>query len=189
MKPNVEISSLSVNKLRNPVYDFIKYDIELALDEVDNSDLGIKLKYRFVLLSNPTNIKIIIEGLASLSGQESETAKQLEPDERNIPIVVNTIYQEIFPFLYMVSKSMQIPCPAYKLSQISSTPQPDILQESNQEQSEKVTDVSNLSTTDDNPEKVTDVSNLSSTDDNPEKVVPSESPPQDIVQEANVSSV
>lgn len=178
MKPGIEISSLSVNKLRNSVDDFIKYNIELALDEVENSDLGIKLKYKFVLLSNPTNIKIIIEGLASLPGQESETAKQLEPDERNIPIVVNTIYQEIFPLLYMVSKSMQIPCPAYKLSQISSTPQPEIRQEDIpqvQEQYEKAPDATVSSTI---------------PNDNPEQLeIPPESPSQDIAQEANVSSV
>ncbi|MHB8601524.1 MAG: hypothetical protein ACYC6W_07285 [Nitrosotalea sp.] len=180
MKPNIEISSLSVNKLRNSVDDFIKYDIDLALDEVENSDLRIKLKYKFTLLSNPTNIKIITEGIASLSGPESEISKQLEPDQRNIPIVVNTIYQEIFPFIYMISKSMQIPCPAYKLSQISATQQDEIKQDEIkqdealvQEQSEKIDIVNSSSIPEDNPEPLE---------------IPPKSIPLDIVHEGNANS-
>ncbi|MDE1829305.1 MAG: hypothetical protein KGI25_03175, partial [Thaumarchaeota archaeon] len=33
----------------------------------------------------------------------------------------NTLYQEIFPFLYITSKTMQVPCPAYKLAEIAKT--------------------------------------------------------------------
>ncbi len=150
-KPSIEISSFSFHKANKSIDDFVKYDIEIMLDEVENSDLGIKLKYKLVLSSNPTNIKIVTEGIASIVGQESEVNKQLEPDQRQIPLVVNTIYQEIFPLLYMVSTSMQIPCPAYKLSQISPTSQPEIRQEDVhqvQEKSERM-DIANSSTVSD----------------------------------------
>jgi hypothetical protein len=145
-KPSIEISSFSFHEANKSIDDFVKYDIEIMLDEVENSDLGIKLKYKLVLVSNPPNIKIVTEGIASIVGQESEVNKQLEPDKRHIPLVVNTIYQEIFPLLYMVSTSMQIPCPAYKLSQISPTSQPEIIQDVHQvqEKSERM-DISNSS--------------------------------------------
>src|SRR6185437_11420910 len=55
---------------------------------------------------------------------ENEVAKYLEPDERNIPIIVNIAYQEILPLLYVLTRSIDIPCPAYKISQISQTVQP-----------------------------------------------------------------
>lgn len=77
------------------------------------------LKYKLVLLSNPTNAKISVDGMATLYGDQVEISKQLSPDEKNIPIILNLIYQEIFPLFFIMSKSMHIPCPAYRLSQMS----------------------------------------------------------------------
>ncbi|HJU13838.1 MAG TPA: hypothetical protein VJ792_05220 [Candidatus Nitrosotalea sp.] len=123
MDHKIEIGSLLVNRLKNKHDDFVKYDIDVSLDEVENDDSGIKLKYRMVLLSNPTNTKLTAEGLVLLHGSENEVAKQLEPDQRNIPLIVNVIYQDVFPLIYIICKSMQIPVPAYKLAQIASTAQ------------------------------------------------------------------
>lgn len=120
MNPKIEISSLVVNKLKSCQDDFLKYDIDVALDEVEGLDSSVKLKYKFALLSNPPNTKLSTEGFVTVFGNESEISKLLSPDERNIPIIVNTIYQEIYPFLYIISKSMHVPCPAYRLSQIAS---------------------------------------------------------------------
>jgi hypothetical protein len=119
MNPKVDLTSLSISKLRNDQNSFIKYDIEAALDEVENTETDVKLKYKFVLLSNPTNTKISVEGIATIFSNQSELPKYLGLDEKKIPHIVNIIYQEIFPLFYVVSKSMQIPCPAYKLSEVS----------------------------------------------------------------------
>ena len=123
MNPKVEINSLVFNKLKTEQNSFTKYDIEAALDELENNETEVKLKFKFALLSNPTNTKIMVEGLATVNGNQSETSKLLSPDEKNIPLVVNMIYQEIFPLIYIISKSMQIPCPAYQLSKISQSQQ------------------------------------------------------------------
>ena len=123
MGPRIEISSISVNKLKSGI-SFEKYNIDVSIDEIENNDLGIKLKYKFILLSTPTNAKISLEGLISILGNENEVTKYLEPDERNIPIIVNIAYQEILPLLYVLTKSIDIPCPAYKISQISQTKSP-----------------------------------------------------------------
>ena len=120
MIPKIDISAISVSRLKSGV-PFEKYHIDVAIDEVENSDLGIKLKYKFVLLSTPTNAKISVEGLTSLSGNENQIAKFLEPDQKNVPMIVNIVYQEILPLLYVLTKSIDIPCPAYKISQISQT--------------------------------------------------------------------
>ena len=123
MNPNVEINSLVFSKLKSEQNSFTKYDIEAALDELENTETEVKLKFKFALLSNPTNTKIMVEGLATINGNQSETSKLLSPDEKNIPLVVNIIYQEVFPLFYIISKSMQIPCPAYQLSKISQSQQ------------------------------------------------------------------
>ena len=123
MNPKVEINSLLFSKLKSEQNSFTKYDIEAALDELENTETEVKLKFKFALLSNPTNTKLMVEGLATVNGNQSETSKLLSPDEKNIPLVVNMIYQEIFPLFYIISKSMQIPCPAYQLSKISQSQQ------------------------------------------------------------------
>lgn len=125
MIPNIEINSLSINKLKNNSNDFSKYDIEVSLDETESTDSGVKLNYKLVLLSDPANIKINVDGMVSVHGNESEVSKQLESDQKNIPVIVNKVYQEIFPLFYVISKSLQIPCPAHRLAQVSSTSGPN----------------------------------------------------------------
>ncbi|CUR51734.1 conserved protein of unknown function [Nitrosotalea devaniterrae] len=122
MNLKIELNSVTFSKLKKE-QGFVKYNIEASLDEVENRDSEIILKYRLILLSNPTNAKITVEGMATLHGDQNEISKQLSPDEKNIPVVLNLIYQEIFPLFFIMSKSMQIPCPAYRLSQMSYVPQ------------------------------------------------------------------
>ena len=123
MHQKVEIVSFLVTKLKDEHSYFTKYDIEISIDEVESEDDHAKLKYRFVLLSNPTNVKISIDGFTTIYGNQQEMIKHLSNDERNVPRVVNALYQEIFPFLYITSKTMQIPCPAYKLAEIAKSSQ------------------------------------------------------------------
>jgi len=124
MNPKIEVTSLSFSKLKNE-HSFSKYNIEASLDEAENRDSEVVLKYKLVFLSNPTNTKINVEGLATLYGDQTEISAQLGPDEKNIPIILSSIYQEIFPLFFIVSKSMQIPCPAYRLSQMAAPSQTD----------------------------------------------------------------
>jgi hypothetical protein len=176
MIPKIEISALSINVLKNSHDDFVKYQIDVALDEVENSESEIKLKYKFMLLSNPNNIKISVEGLVSIPGNEMETSKQLEPDERNTPMIVNTVYQEIFPFIYIISKTMQIPCPAHRLSQLSPSQQ----SETKQEEASKIQEPAQNESIEEPP--VPEIKDSQSES-------PFESLNEEIIQEANVSSI
>ncbi len=194
MNPKVEISSLSVNKLKNEQSSFVKYDIEASIDEVESTETEVVLKYKFVLLSNPTNTKISVDGLTTIHGNETEISKYLSPDEKNIPSVVNTIYQEIFPLFYIVSKSMQIPCPAYRLSEISSSHK--IETEATPEAVEnKVSEtIADANAAEKVSETIADV-NAAESINNPEiktdEQVETETPhvEEQIIQESNVSSI
>ena len=119
MNPKIEITSVSFSKLKNEC-PFSKYNIEASLDEAENKDSEVILKYKLVFLSNPTNTKINVEGIATLYGDQAEISDQLSPGEKNIPVILSSIYHEIFPLFFIMSKSMNIPCPAYRLSQMSS---------------------------------------------------------------------
>ena len=119
MNPKIEINSLSISKSKSEQNSFVKYDIEASLDEVENIENEMKLKYGFAILSNPKNTRISVDGYASIYGDQLTVSNYLSQDENNIPRIVNNIYQELFPLFYVLTKSMHMPCPAYKLSQIS----------------------------------------------------------------------
>ena len=119
MNPKVEIHSLSIAKSKGEQTVFNKYDIEASLEEVGTTETETKVKYTFVLLSNPKSTRISVEGITSITGNSAEISTSLSQDENNIPRIANTIYQELFSLFYVISKSMQIPCPAFKLSHIS----------------------------------------------------------------------
>lgn len=123
MNPEIRISTISISKLGNTNESFNKYDIEVNLEEVENTETETKVKYEFTLLSNPKNTRISVEGLALIHGNSSDVSQYLEQDKNHIPRILHSIYQELFPLLYTNSLAMQIPCPAYKLAQISSPAQ------------------------------------------------------------------
>ena len=175
MNPKIEVSSLLVNKLKNSQEDFIKYDIDVALDEVESLDTSVKLKYKFALLSNPPNTKMSTEGFVTIYGNDSEVSKFLAPDEKNIPTIVNVVYQEIFPLFYLISKSMQIPCPSYRLSEISS------------KQIEEKPELAEIPL----PAKESPQENITTPADSGtgEPTEPVEPADKEILQEANVSSI
>lgn len=123
MNPDIRINTISISKLENNHNSFNKYDIEAALEEIENTETETKVKYEFTLLSNPKNTRINVDGIATIQGNESEISQFLEQDKNHIPRILYSIYQELFPLLYTNSLAMQIPCPSYKLAQISSPAQ------------------------------------------------------------------
>src|SRR5574341_2242441 len=121
MSIEIGINNISINKFGNNQESFLKYDIEASLEEIENADKETKVKYEFILLSNPKNTRINVEGMAILHGNQNEVSQFLEQDKNHIPRILYSIYQELFPLLYTNSLAMQIPCPSYKLVQISSS--------------------------------------------------------------------
>ena len=119
MNPEIELKSLSISKSADELVNFIKYDIEVSLEETETTERETKIKFSFTLVSNPKNACINVEGFATITANQSDAPKLLDQDENHIPKIVHVIYQEIFSLLYVISKSFQIPIPAYKLSSIS----------------------------------------------------------------------
>jgi hypothetical protein len=187
MIPKIDISAISVSRLKSDI-SFEKYHIDVSIDEIENNDLGIKLKYKFVLLSTPTNAKISIEGLTSLSGNETQIAKFLEPDQKNVPMIVNIVYQELLPLLYVLTKSIDIPCPAYKISQISQA------QTSQAEESKPIQEEPKIETTQAPSEPVIEKPEEVQPVETPSEKSPSQEPDaldelEKLVEGQNVSSI
>ncbi|MCZ6581851.1 MAG: hypothetical protein O6761_01605 [Thaumarchaeota archaeon] len=132
MNPQIGISSLSVNRSEDEVA-FVKYDIDVSLEEIESTETQTKIKYGFTLLTNPKNVRIAVEGFATINGTQLEKTRFLESDKNNIPHLVHTVYHELFPLFYIISKSMNIPCPAHNLALISQASVDKVTQESSSE--------------------------------------------------------
>jgi len=116
---HVAVNSLAISKNKEGNFDFLKYNIEVSIEEIENKEDKNKLKYGITLLSEPNNVKLAVDGIVEILGNESERAKILEKDENNIPRVLHLIYEELFPVFFMTTKSIGVPCPAFRLSQVS----------------------------------------------------------------------
>jgi len=119
MHPKIELDSLAVSKSEDDLSSFIKYDVDAALDEVAVTEKLSKLKFSFSIISDPRNIRLVVEGFATIEGTESERGKILENDENAIPKILNLIYQDLFANFFMLSKSIKIPCPPHILGKIT----------------------------------------------------------------------
>ena len=119
MHPKVEIGSLAISKSEAEPPAFIKYDIDASLDEVKTTEELSTLKFSFIILSDPKSIRLVVDGLATIFGKESKREEVLQNDENNIPKILNLIYQDLFPTLYMLTKSIAVHCPPYMLGTIS----------------------------------------------------------------------
>ncbi len=119
MNTHVAVNSLAISKNKEGNFDFLKYNIEVSIEEIENKEDKNKLKYGITLLSEPNNVKLAVDGIVEILGNESERAKILEKDENNIPRVLHLIYEELFPVFFMTTKSIGVPCPAFRLSQVS----------------------------------------------------------------------
>ncbi len=119
MNTHVAVNSLAISKNKESNSEPLKYNIEVSIEEIENKEDKNKLKYVIVLLSEPKNVRLAVEGTVDISGDQSERTKILEKDENNVPRLLHLIYEELFPVFFMSTKTIGVPCPAYRLSQIS----------------------------------------------------------------------
>lgn len=142
MQFNLSIESFNVNNARKGNSDFEKYDIDVELNELSNTDNTCMLKYGFIFSSNPKGIRLSIEGVIILNGNSGEFEKIYEKDEQNIPHILRQSYHELYPALFMITKSMNIPCPPYEISKtMDLSEKAESSEQNNSVQSESVSEL------------------------------------------------
>lgn len=125
MNIQVEVRSLNTSKNSADFTTFKKYDVEISINETENATDHSTLQYAFVITSNPKNARFAMEGTAKLIGSPEQRDEILSKTDGSVPIILTAIYQELFPTLFIMSKSLNVPCPPYKIggSQMTETPQ------------------------------------------------------------------
>jgi len=99
LKAQIEVNSISMSKNDPEISQFTKYDVDASIDEIENSEELSVFKYGFIVLSNPKNVRLSIEGIARIEGDSTERDEILTKDENNIPKILTMIYHEQFHIL------------------------------------------------------------------------------------------
>ena len=133
MQFNLDIESFNVNNSSKEKVDFQKYDIDVSLNEVSSAENSCQLQYGYTFSSAPKGIRLSLEGKIDVNGNSSELESIYQKDEQNIPNILRMSYQELYPVLFMLTKSMKIPCPPYEISNTMDFSEPTVEPEPTQE--------------------------------------------------------
>jgi hypothetical protein len=118
----VDLNAISMSKNESTATTIAKYDVEAAIDEIQNTDEESVFKYDFTILSDPKNVRLSIDGIARIHGDSIERDEILTKDENEIPKILTTIYQELFPTFFLLSKTLNVSCPPHNIGKMGETP-------------------------------------------------------------------
>jgi len=139
----VDLNSISMSKNEPTVTTITKYDVEAAIDEVENAEESSAFKYDFTVLSDPKNVRLSINGIARIHGDSTERDELLSKEENEVPKILTIIYQELFPTFFLLSKTLNVSCPPHTIGKMgeSTTPEiPEINQDTEKEITESLPD-------------------------------------------------
>jgi hypothetical protein len=124
----VAISSISAVKLNEkPPSGELIFDVGAKLEEKERKSGRVTVIFVLTVGTKPTVAKFGIEGLATLTGKDSEIEKLLEIDpETKIPRMLYGVYQRVFMALYLVATILETPYPPPDLFHSSKQPAPKV---------------------------------------------------------------
>jgi len=93
----------------------VSFEVDATLTEVKRSTDKIVIKFNISLEPEPSFAKLSVAGLATLQGDAEEIMALIEAQEGKPPRIFMLIYQKIYPTLYLLCCSLNIPSPGPKL--------------------------------------------------------------------------
>jgi len=122
----VDLNSISMSKNEPTVTIITKYDVEAAIDEIENGEVESVFKYDFTVLSDPKNVRLSINGIARIHGDSTVRDELLSKEENEVPKILTMIYQELFPTFFLLSKTLNVSCPPHTIGKMGETPSQEI---------------------------------------------------------------
>lgn len=100
----------------------VTFNVNSSISESDRSDGLLKLKFSIDLETSPPAARLHVAGLATLTGREEEVEKLLAAREQDgTPTLFMKIYQRVYPTMYLLCGSMEIPYPSPGLLRLNRT--------------------------------------------------------------------
>lgn len=76
----------------------------------------VVVNFSLLLTTKPSVVKFEVEGIATLTGKDTEIDKMLEVDpETKVPYVFQKVYQHAFTAMYLLSTILNAPAPPHDL--------------------------------------------------------------------------
>jgi hypothetical protein len=89
------------------------FDFGANIEEADKSNESVTLNFKMTMDTEPAIVKFVIEGTATVSGEESEIDKLLSADpDTNVPFVFTRIYQTVYAVIFMLAGTIDVPYPS-----------------------------------------------------------------------------
>jgi len=89
------------------------FDFGANLEESERSSDGVMLNFKMTMDTEPAIAKFIVEGTASIKGEESDVEKLLSADpQTNVPFVFTRIYQTVYAVIFMLAGTTDLPYPS-----------------------------------------------------------------------------
>ncbi len=94
----------------------VKFNISANLEEAERGVNRVLLKFVFTIVTDPRVVKYQVEGRAEMEGQVENIKKALKPHpSTRVPIVLYDIYQQVYGSIFVLSKTIDAPCPSPEL--------------------------------------------------------------------------
>ncbi len=91
----------------------VLFNVGMSLEEISRRSDSIELSFEFTIETEPSIARISVGGFATLNGSTSEIEKMLVHDPNtNVPNVLTPIYQEVYPALFMIVSTLDLPYPS-----------------------------------------------------------------------------
>ena len=98
------------------------YSLNVSMSERDRNPASLTLSFSLELTGQPQLARLIVTGIATITGSKEEIQNAIQaPDDNTPPVVLLTIYERVYGLLYLISGSLKIPPPMPTLLKSSGT--------------------------------------------------------------------
>ena len=88
------------------------YSVNVSMSERDRNPQALVLSFTLELTDQPQLARLVVSGIATLTGTKDEIQGALaSPEDKGPPLVLTTIYERIFSLLYLLAGSLKVARP------------------------------------------------------------------------------
>ncbi len=88
------------------------YNVNASISEGARKPGEVVLRFNMELGTQPEIARLVVNGSATLKGEDAEIDTLLTAKEDSVPVVFMRIYQRVYAVLYLVCGSLKVPYPS-----------------------------------------------------------------------------
>lgn len=114
----VKIRNMSGSKSNelNGHVDNLSFNVNAKLEEIERKEDEATIGFAINIVSKPAAVKVQVEGIAEIAGNNEQIRKILAPDpQMKIPIILNKLYQKIYPNVFLLTNILNVSSPSPSL--------------------------------------------------------------------------